>query len=208
MSSCWCRLLIETMWVTGPQIFSRPIQVYSYDRVLRSIKRKQAQCRSTHDVSAPTMFSNTPLVKVSHMVKPTFKGQRNRSHILMGIAAKSHCKRCACSQGIFAKSLPSPYCQSRQQPCKDSLLHLAGSITGLVGLHVSRFSCGKMKWFGENKEKDVKCLKLPEGIVSITFPYLYKNKITHICILICMYIHTQIMYIYTYILCSFGSYAC
>ena len=69
-------------------------------------------------------------------------------------------------------------------------LHLAGSVTGLVGLHVSCFPSGKMKWFGGDKGKDVKCLKLPEGIVSITFPYLYKNKITHICIS-CMYVYTQ-----------------
>ena len=52
-------------------------------------------------------------------------------------------------------------------------LHLAGSVTGLVGLHVSCFPSGKMKWFGGDKGKDVKCLKLPEGIVSITFPFPY-----------------------------------
>lgn len=81
-------------------------------------------------------------------------------------------------------------------------LHLAGSVTGLVGLHVSCFPSGKMKWFGGDKGKDVKCLKLPEGIVSITFPfpYLYKNKITHICIS-CMYVYTQRNYVHTHTYC-------
>lgn len=81
-----------------------------------------------------------------------------------------------------------------------TLLHLAGSVTGLVGLHVSCFASGKMKWFGGDKGKDVKCLKLPEGIVSITFPYLYKNKITHICISY-MYVYTQRNYVYTHTDC-------
>lgn len=57
-----------------------------------------------------------------------------------------------------------------------------------------------MKWFGGNKGKDVKCLKLPKGIVSITFPYLYKNKITHICIFD-MYIYTYTNYVYTHTYC-------
>lgn len=92
-------------------------------------------------------------------------------------------QRCVHAERAFLQTIyHAPIASLNSSPCKDSLLHLAGSVMGLVGLHVSCFSCGKMKWLGGNKGKYVKCLKLPEGIVSITFPYLYKNKITHICI--------------------------
>lgn len=107
----WCWLLVETMWVTGPHIFSRLAQAYSYDRVLRvprSIKRKQAQCKSSSHISALIMLSNTPLVKASHMVKPRFKGCRNRFHILMGIAAKSHCKGVCMQRVHFCKQFTIP----------------------------------------------------------------------------------------------------
>ena len=63
MSGGWCWLSVGTMWVTGPHIFGRPAPVYSDDRVLRvprGIKRGRAQCRSTSQVSASTMFFEYP----------------------------------------------------------------------------------------------------------------------------------------------------
>lgn len=75
---------------------------------------------------------------------------------------------------------------------------LAGSVTSLVGLRVSCFPSCNMKWFGGHKGKDVKCLKLPEGIVSITLPYLYRSKITHICIFD-IYVYTLRNYVYAHI---------
>ena len=155
----------------------------------------------------PPCFLNTPRVQVSHKVKSRFKGWKNRLHTWMGIVTKSHCKGRGCMQertellwSLLQIISQGPVAVWDSSPCKESLLPLAGSVTGLVGLHVSCFSSGKMKRFGGDKGKDVKCFKLPEGIVSITFPYLYKNKITHICISD-MYVYTQRNYVYTHTYC-------
>lgn len=55
-----------------------------------------------------------------------------------------------------------------------------------------------MRWFGGNKGKDVKCLKLPEGIVSITIHISTRTKSHTYVYLIYMYIHTNYVYTHTY----------
>ena len=119
------------MWVTDPYIFGQPAPAYSYDRVLRdprSIRRGRPQCGSTSQVSASTMFSNTPLLKASHKVKVRFKGWKNRLHTWIGTVAESHCKVRGVRVGedrlvvaTCADNLPEPCCCLRQQPMQGLL---------------------------------------------------------------------------------------
>lgn len=196
------------MWGNGSHIFTGPAQVYLLDRVHRfprSTKRGQAQCRSTSQVSASIMFSNSTLVKAvtwscldsrDRQINSTSWWGLLRSHIAKGSAMQ---KRAGVLVAVFCRWFTIPLLPFQIAASARTPMYLAGSVTGLVGLHVSCFSCGKIKWFGGNKGKDVKCLKLPKGIVSITFPYLYKNKITHICIFdIYVYTHTNYVYTHTY----------
>ena len=77
-------------------------------------------------------------------------------------------------------------------------LHLAGSVTGLVGLHVSCFSSGKMKWFGGDKGKDVKCLSCQRVLFQLHFHIFTRTK-SHTYVY--MYVYTQINYVYTHTYC-------
>ena len=114
------------MWVIDPYIFGQPAPAYSHDRALRiprSIKRGQPQCESTSQVSASTMFSNTPVLKTSHKVKTRFKGWKNGLHTWVGTVAESQCKMTGVHVGedrvvvaTVANNLPEPCCCLRQQP--------------------------------------------------------------------------------------------